>query len=190
MQPFMSGAERALLESFLRHSDNYLEFGSGGSTVAAARLVRHHVTAVDSSRDWLANVEQACLAEGCPLKPVLIHADIGPIGAWGMPTDPAVRDRWPSYYEAPWEHPAGLDADLFLVDGRFRVACFMKTLLNCQPDSRIMIHDFASRVAYHVIREVAREIASAEDLSVFVPIPGRHRSRIHAILMQHRFEAA
>jgi hypothetical protein len=108
MLPFMSDAERALLESFLRHSDNYLEFGSGGSTVAAARLVRNHVTAVDSSRDWLTKVEQACIAAECPIRPVLIHADIGPTGAWGMPVNPDIRDRWPSYYEAPWEHPPAL----------------------------------------------------------------------------------
>jgi hypothetical protein len=66
----------------------------------------------------------------------------------------------------------------------------MKTLLNCRPDSLIMIHDFASRVAYHVIRKVAREIASAEDLSVFALKSGQSRGDIQAILVQHRFEAA
>ena len=39
-----------------------------------------------------------------------------------------------------------------------------------------MIHDYASRAHYHVIREVAREIANAGKLSVFQPLDGRIRS--------------
>jgi hypothetical protein len=36
MSPWMSEAELALLSSFLRCSNHYLEFGSGGNTVPRA----------------------------------------------------------------------------------------------------------------------------------------------------------
>ena len=184
--PRMSDAELALFASFLRQSHDYLEFGSGGSTCAASRSVRNSVTTVDSSANWLRDVEQACAGEDCRVKPVTVHVDIGATGAWGRPVDASSQDRWPSYYETVWQRPASSDADLYLVDGRFRVACFMKTLLSCRADAVIMIHDFASRVQYHVIGQVARQIASAEDFSAFVTIPGQSRSAIHAILAAHR----
>jgi len=189
LAPWMTDAELALFATFLRRSDNYLEFGSGGSTCAAACAVGNSVTSVDSSAEWLGRVEQACIDEACRVRPVMVHVDIGPTGAWGRPADASMQERWPSYYETVWERPASSDADLYLVDGRFRVACFMKTLLNCRMDCVIMIHDFASRAQYHVIREVAREVASAEDFSAFVARPGQSRGRIHEILAAHRLDA-
>ncbi len=188
MQPLMADAEVALLTSFLRQSRRYFEFGCGGSTFVASRTVAGRVTAVDSSAPWLERMREACRGEGGRAELNLIHVDIGPVGELGMPVDPATRDRWPAYYETVWRHPGSLDADLFLVDGRFRVACFMKTLLNCSPDAVIMIHDF-TRPYYQVIRQVAREIASVDSLSAFLPKPGQSRELIADILERHRFEA-
>ena len=184
--PRMSDAELALFASFLRSAVDYLEFGAGGSTCFAARSVRSSVTTVDSSVQWLRDVEQACAGQDCGVKPLTVHVDIGPTGGWGRPADASCQDRWPSYYEQVWERPASSDADLYLVDGRFRVACFMKTLLNCRADAVIMIHDYASRAQYHPIGRVAREVARAEDLSAFVPVPGRSRAAIREILALHR----
>lgn len=188
MQPHMSTAEHALLTSLLRSSRNYLEFGSGGSTYRACQLVGESVTSIDSSQAWLNDVALACEGPDCPIKPTLAHVDIGPIGDWGMPTDMSTKDRWPSYYQDIWEKPSVSDTDLYLVDGRFRVACFMQTLLNCRSDALIMIHDFSGRAHYHIVREVAREVAQAEELSVFMPRPGQSHARIRDILSQYRFE--
>jgi hypothetical protein len=75
-----------------------------------------------------------------------------------------------------------------MVDGRFRVACFMQILLRCDPDALIMVHDFKSRQPYHVVREVAREIAAVEDMSVFLPLGGGFRRRAREILSAHQFD--
>ncbi len=188
MQPHMSDPEYRLFLSFLKNSSKYLEFGSGGSTYAASKLVKNSIISLDSSKDWLEKVRQACAGEESKVKPTLLYVDIGPTGDWGRPTDPATRNRWPSYYESIWEQPNSFDTDLYLVDGRFRVACFMQILINCRPDSLIMIHDFTSRANYHVIRTVAREIANSEDFSVFAPLLGGSRRQVHDILRQHRFQ--
>ena len=39
------------------------------------------------------------------------------------------------------------------------------------PNAIIGIHDFASRPKYHCVREIAREIATAGDMSFFRPLP-------------------
>jgi hypothetical protein len=72
-----------------------------------------------------------------------------------------------------------------LIDGRFRVACFAQTVLRCSPDAVIGIHDFASRKPYHVVREIAREIASTEDISFFLPAPGS-RGRAFEMLDKYK----
>ena len=188
MQPCMSEAELRLFECFVRCSDRYLEFGSGESTCRAAGIVRSSITAIDSSRSWLDGVAKYCSDHHLPAQPTLIHADIGPTGDWGYPTDPGTRDKWPSYHNGVWTHADALGADLCLVDGRFRVACFMQIILHVEPETVILFHDFRSRTGYHIVREVAREVAMAGELSAFLPIKGVARTRAQDILRDYEFE--
>ena len=187
MRPHMTDREAELFDSLIGRSRHYLEFGCGGSTYVAAQRVGGSIVSVDSSTGWLDTVRAACAGPECAVKPEMVHVDIGPTGAWGVPTDGSTRGRWPTYYETPWTVPGTYESDLVLVDGRFRVACFVKTLMNCRPDAVIVMHDFASRGHYHVVRQVAREIARSEELSVFVPAPAASRRTLHEILDRHRY---
>jgi hypothetical protein len=190
MKPQMSATEFVVFVGFVRHSRVYLEFGSGGSTYIATQLVMERVISVDSSKEWLKNVREACLGEECRIKPDLFLADIGPVGAWGTPVnDLSFRPQWPKYHEAIWLEPLIADADLYFIDGRFRVACFVQILLHRRADALIMIHDFSSRSQYHVIREVAREIASVGDPSVFMASADVARERLYEILDEYRFDS-
>lgn len=74
------------------------------------------------------------------------------------------------------------DVDFCLVDGRFRVACFLHSLLHCRADMLLAIHDFENRKRYHVLREIARAVAMADNLSVFLPRPEVTRARISEVL--------
>ncbi len=187
MRPHMTDREIELFDGLLGRSERYLEFGCGGSTYFASQRVRDGIVSVDSSTEWLEKVGAACAGPQCTVKPELVHADIGPTGAWGIPTDAGTRGRWPGYYERAWTVPASYDSDLVFVDGRFRVACFASTLMNCRPDTVIAMHDFASRGHYHAVHRIAREIARVEDLSVFIPRPGGSRRTLHEILEHHRY---
>jgi hypothetical protein len=179
----MSKPEIALLGAFLRHSRRYVEFGVGGTTILAAECVDDWILSVDSSKDWIERVDRACADK--KTSPLILYADIGPVGDWGVPTDPSTRGRWSDYHSEIWKLPKSSCADLYLVDGRFRVACFAQTVLRCSPDAIIGIHDFASRNHYHVVRDIAHEIASAEDISFFLPAP-RSRGRALEILDKYR----
>jgi hypothetical protein len=185
MMPRMSAPEIIMLQSFLACSDNYLEYGSGGSTYAASQLISSSITSVDSSKDWLDKVSDACNRDQCRIKPNLIHVDIGPVGDWGRPIDNTARNLWPSYYFTPWSNTAIYDTDLYLIDGRFRVACFATILLGCRSDSIILIHDFSSRSGYQVVKEIAHEIARAGDLSAFIPTRSKGLRRVQEILGQY-----
>ncbi len=190
MHPAMTHNEVQVLESFLRVSNRYLEFGSGGSTFLATKFVREAVTSVDSSQKWLDDVKEACIAADHTTVPTLIFENIGDIGEWGFPKDEEFRDSWPNYYNNVWKTAGKSDVDLYLVDGRFRVACFMSVLQHCLPTSIIMIHDFESREYYHCVKSVARQIASADDLAIFMPDNSVSASEIEAILARHAFDPA
>ena len=174
MQPIMSNEETALFVSFVRNCSSYLEFGSGGSTYVASQYVRGPITSIDSSRTWLDRVAEACAASGTT--PELQYVDIGATGDWGYPTDPSTEHRWPDYHTRIWSHPGAKDTDLYLVDGRFRVACFAQITLHCRKDAIIGIHDFTSREQYHCVKEIGREIATSGDISFFLPLDAKQRA--------------
>jgi len=187
----MSPAETALFASFLRQSDHYLEFGAGGSTCFAATLVKSTITSIDSSRDWLDSVGKYVAAHATPTTPklTLIHADIGPVRDWGYPADDTHRDKWPNYHGAIWTSPLRPEADLYMVDGRFRVACFIQIAMHCRPDSLIMFHDYAERKNYHAVEQIARNIATAEQLSIFQPNLGPGRLHMTRLLSKYEHDA-
>jgi hypothetical protein len=169
MHPRMSPNELALFLSFLKKSERYLEFGTGGSTFAASSHVNTWVISVDSCQEWLDKVSSACAENST--KPELIFADIGPTGDWGFPIDPSTKSRWPGYHSSVWGLAKSNDADLYLIDGRFRVACFAQVVLHSSHNAIIGFHDFDSRANYHCVRGIAREVAAAEDMSFFQPLP-------------------
>jgi len=169
VHPRMSSKEIGLFISFLRNSHAYVEFGAGGSTVLASHHVKQSILSIDSSREWLDKVQSA--ADG-NVTPKLVYVDIGPIGDWGYPLDQSTNSRWPRYHEFPWDVPGAAEADLYMIDGRFRVACFAQAAAHCDPNAVIAFHDFASRKQYHCVLEIAREIATAEDMSFFQPLTG------------------
>jgi hypothetical protein len=181
MRPNMSTREAVLFESILRCSTDYVEFGCGGSTVLAHSIGSRSIVAVDSSTEWLGKVRSECPSTE-KTRLTLIHVDIGPTKQWGFPADESTRARWPDYHTAPWADPTIADADCYLIDGRFRVACMLQTALRCPDHALLLFHDFAPRGCYHSVREVLREIARAEALSVFQKPPNFDRLRTAELL--------
>jgi hypothetical protein len=116
--------------------------------------------------------------------------DIGPVGDWGAPLNQENRGKWADYHSKVWLNPGVSDCDLYMVDGRFRVACFMQIVLHCRPYASIMMHDFTSRSHYHVVKQVATEIARAGDLSVFRRAEGDVAAPARQILSEFMFDYA
>ncbi len=122
-KPHLFGDEPALFERVLADGvRNYLEFGLGGSTLAAARAGAEALVAVDSDGAWV----QAVLRhpEVAPMvasgRATILHADIGPVGDWGSPVDSTHATQFHRYISAPWREWVRRNAlpDLIYVDGR------------------------------------------------------------------------
>jgi hypothetical protein len=186
-EPWFDAPALAYFKSLLsRPGVNYLEFGSGGSTVYAS----HHVAtlvSVESDARYLAAVQRkigACDAE-------LIPVDIGLTHDWGRPVfvkpTPRRLARWRRYPQAPW--PAferrGMLPDVVLVDGRFRVACALETLLRVGPECVVLVDDYAGRPQYAEIGSCAELIAMKGRMAVFRAPPDLDRDRCARVLQTH-----
>lgn len=163
--PHMTDQELHFFTELAKKSTNYLEFGSGGTSIYAAYLVKGRVVSVDSDKEWQEKIVKACLDLHL-LVPHFRHVNIGKLGPWGYPADEREKGWWPNYHKKVWEVKEAHFADLVLVDGRFRVACFLSALLHCSTGTIFMIHDF-ERSEYKIIQEFAEHVGTTGRLSAF-----------------------
>jgi len=160
--PYFDAASSEFFAEKLRTTRNYLEYGSGGSTLLAHKSVQNLVS-VESDGHFLAAVQRRLAQDGSRAVTKLIHAKIGLTQEWGMPVfrKPTQRrvQRWENYSKAPWKYyrAQGLEPDLILVDGRFRVACVLESFANLSPGSRclVLFDDYASRPHYRAVEPFA-----------------------------------
>jgi hypothetical protein len=162
-EPLFDEAGMAYFCEQLESARNYLEYGSGGSTILANRMVNTLVS-VDSDAGFLADVRRKLAQEaGRKAMMRLIHVNIGLTNDGGMPvfTKPTRRRvrRWEDYPTAPWRYWRSIaqQPDLILVDGRFRVACVLESLLSLSPlsNTQILLDDYAERPHYQVVERFA-----------------------------------
>lgn len=53
-----------------------------------------------------------------------------------------------------------------LIDGRFRVACLLQSIIHCKPDCVFLFHDFPDRPHYHGVLRHVDVLARVDTLAV------------------------
>ena len=164
--PAMSPAEQRALVSFLCQHPGHglLEFGSGGSTIAAAYCELRVVHSFDSSEAWLQKLRNDPVWSTTRTEWFAYHVDIGPVRDWGYPDLPSHPGF--SLYNQADELVAPSDVSIVFVDGRFRVACALRALRFMRRDSVLVVHDF-DRSEYGVIGEFYEETRRVGTLAFF-----------------------
>jgi hypothetical protein len=184
----MKKAELELLDSQLAGASHYLEFGAGNSTLRALRFAGiRRVDSVDSSPEY---VERKLLSNPSVDRALTdgrlrVHlADIGEVRGWGFPKNSAKRHLWPNYSRGIFEKSSR--HDLVLVDGRFRVACTLRSILHTPADTRIMIHDFWRR-RYHVVLPFLKQTDRRHSLVVFEKRQDADSKAIESLLTRYEY---
>lgn len=163
--------EAEAITAFYTKADVILEYGSGGSTVLAAQQPKTTTYSVESDAQWAERLQSTLngIAGG---ETVHLHpVDIGPTGEWGRPTD---QGRWQSFIHYPtsvWDRPDLLPPDLVLIDGRFRVGCFLATLMNITRPTMILFDDYRDRSYYRVVEELLRPTRMIGRMALFEAQP-------------------
>lgn len=139
----------------------YGEYGVGESTLWVANNTQARVLAVETDGTWVERVKQSVSREEIQI----IHADLGPVGDYGRPVDYQKFDSFPDYFEGIWN--GGSKPDLVLIDGRFRVACFLTSLLFCEEGTIIIFDDYKDRSHYHIVERVIAPSAVSGRQAIF-----------------------
>jgi hypothetical protein len=182
----------AYFRSQLGSTRHYLEFGCGASTILASKMVNNLVS-VESDPALLAQVRRQLPHDDSPRAVTkLIHANIGWTDRWGMPafrrpTPRRVR-KWERYAKAPWRYfrSLGREPDLILVNGRFRVACILQSLLSLSPAShcQILCDDYVERTHYHAV-ELFADLTVVGRMAVLRPRRALDRIQVRRLLKEH-----
>jgi hypothetical protein len=199
LKPAMAAKEIAHLDRLLSGAKTYVEFGCGGSTLHAVRAGIKKIWSVESDRRWIRKLRlhpeiKAAEDEG---RLTFVRARIGATGRYGYPVLEKLRFiwpvhlfKWPRYYETVWEHEGTADADFFLIDGRFRVACALMVALKCRPDAIVAVHDFAKRPHYAELLKFYDRVALVRNMQVLRVKPNLDRAAVRAALRRARYNPA
>jgi hypothetical protein len=152
--PHFDDETKLMFGQLISRSICYLEFGSGGSTIYALKKTNvAHVYSVESDALFLEEIQNV-LTEIERSRLTNVHIDIGETGSCGFPVDESGIHNYWSYPSTVWgmiadqsHHP-----DLILIDGRFRVACFLISLLHARANTTIIFDDFYDRDHYHLVQ--------------------------------------
>ncbi len=161
-QVAMAPEEIDMLSRHLVTGVSYLEFGSGGSTIFALERGVRRCFSVESDPAWVDKLRQ---------NPVIRQAEangrltidcvnIGPVMDWGMPANRSRLELWPNYFLPIWEK-LGWVPEVVLIDGRFRTACGLTSLLVCPETTSILMHDFYDTLS---IRKNYRSLLDVADI--------------------------
>lgn len=166
----MSDNEAEFFERSIRNSSNYLEFGLGGSTLRALQKTKGRVSTVESNPVWIAFMRRYIVFRYFENRRLSVfHVDIGPTLPWGFPKFHKYKKRFPAYSSKVFESIDGEGVDTVFIDGRFRVACTLKVILECYKNEelRILIHDFWNRKEYHILLKYLDSRGKVETMGLF-----------------------
>jgi hypothetical protein len=154
-------------------SSCYLEYGSGASTIYASTIAKTKVIiSVESDPDWVAKVRKGL--SGSESTVLLDHCDVGEVGPWGTPTSKSKAEEFWKYPTSPWRVASsnGHVPDVVLIDGRFRVACFLFSLISAKPGTTLLFDDYFDRPHYSVVEEFCEVAERRGRMAVFRVTPG------------------
>lgn len=144
-----------------------LEYGSGGSTVLAGENPSASVYSVESDGNWHKMMVDWFERNPPVANLNLVHTDIGPTREWGFPKDSSSWVKFADYPLSVWDMPTLGEPDIVLIDGRFRVGCFLATLISIKKPVRVLFDDYLDRPNYHVVEEFSPRTKLVGRMAVF-----------------------
>lgn len=176
------GGDGQLFMELAKNCRHYGEYGSGGSTVWMLRETAAEVVSVDIFRSRLDRVqaEAGAAAERAKLVEVGLQLTLD---ASGLIPDQQ-RHRVGDYLAAPWKFRLD-QPDMVLIDGQFRVACFLYTLLQAAAGTRVLFDDYRDRPQYHFVEEICPVAQWSGRMALFMVPENIDRARLEEALVRY-----
>jgi hypothetical protein len=145
------------------HATAYAEYGSGQSTLWMSKNFSGPILSVDSSQFW---INQVASQSQMPCSLRLHWVDLGELESWGRPLG---YSKWAHFEEyTEWVWLQGVDPNVVLIDGRFRVCCFFTTLLYAKPGTYVFFDDYTDRPHYHYVEQFIQPVQLCGRQALFI----------------------
>lgn len=139
-----------LFKSLIKDVKIYFEYGSGLSTIYVYKNSNCKIFTVDTSKLWVKKIKKLTLSQKSDRLNIK-WVNVGDVGDWGYPKSFIMRENFLVY--ANWFWKKNQSPDLVLIDGRFRVFCFLTTLKYAPQGTKILFDDYLTRPFYHLVEE-------------------------------------
>ena len=158
MKPHFLPNDLLMFYKYLDNATNYFEFGSGGSTYQSSiRPNIKSIYSVESDPIWFQKVKK----EINNSKINFLFCDMETLpNTWGNPGENSSFESWKNYSD---KIIARKNIDFLLIDGRFRVACCLKSFSSLDENSYICFDDFLNRSNYHVVLDYFKIVDQTVD---------------------------
>ena len=156
-RPIMSELELITFLNFMKPGNIYFEFGSGGSTNIASYF-KIKTYSVESDVKW----HEKLKINGIIANYITIDLHSTNLGYPGINTN---LENWKKYIQA---YKKEYNADIILIDGRFRVACALDIFSKIRNDTLILIHDYKNRKQYHILEKYYIKLKVLDTLALFI----------------------
>jgi len=185
----MTPREEAYLHTRIDRARFYLEFGTGQSTLYAARAPSlEAIDSVESSKPWIDEhlLPEPTIANAVATGRLTFHVvDVGATGRFGHPASGRTRRNWPRYSRDVFN--GARRHDLVLVDGRFRVACTLNAVLHEHDNALILIHDFWNRPWYHAVLDFVDVVDRVDTMGAFRRKPAVDRKAAERLVEKYQY---
>ena len=160
----------SLFKKVLKHADLYGEYGCGKSTKWVLNNTTLNLCAVDTSKLWVDEVLADNAANNARL--AIKYIDLGEVGNWGRPISYSKRQSFNEYTDWLWKQSE--KPSVVLVDGRFRVCCFLTCLKYADEGTQIIFDDYTNRPYYHIIEKYIDRAEECGRQCLFI-VPSREK---------------
>ena len=158
--PRMTLKETIAFCYFMKPGNIYFEFGSGGSTNVAS-YYKIKTYSVESDIKWHNSLKASNIRAN------YITIDLK-ANYYGYPGKESNIKDWKKYIQA---YKSEYNADIILLDGRFRVACGLDIFNKIRNDTIILIHDYTFRKQYHILENYYLKLKTFDTLVAFIKKP-------------------
>lgn len=158
--------ERLFFLLILATSKKYLEFGMGGSTLLAFNTLSiEKIVSVEHNFDWFKRISEFNGIKNEERKRIFLeYIDLGKL-IKNRPLKQNIK-KFSDYSSLVFQKFEN-DYDFVFIDGMFRVACVLQTILNCKKDTKILIHDINYQIKYHIVYKYLEVIYSIDTMVLF-----------------------
>ena len=158
-KPHFTPIELGAFLSFLTKDTVYFETGSGCSSIIAKYYAKKSY-AVEGCKQWY----EKGVKNG--LKDNLIFRDLKPDDpTWSYPGKASTIEDWKNYFQA---YNKSYNADVILIDGRFKVATAMDIFDKIREDTIVFIHEYPHRPSYFILENYYQFVFQWDQLVAFV----------------------